>query len=186
MEKEKELRAAGILLFAGASQFFLSMLVAESIYPGYSVSNNYISDLGVGSTALLFNTSIIILGIISAISAYLLRKHSKGIMVTVFLAGIGAAGVGIFPETVKYFHTIFSLVVFLFSSLAAYFVLVRERKAITVPYAVMGSISLVALILYALDIFLGLGKGGMERMIAYPDLFWIASYGGFLFMRKED
>lgn len=181
MEKSSELKISGLLLLVASIQFSLSVLVAESIYPGYSVGNNYISDLGVGSTATLFNTSIIILGIMAIAAAFFLRNHSKGILVTLILAGIGAIGVGVFPETVKYFHTYSSLIVFLFGSIASYFVLARERKAVTIIFAVLGSIALVSLILYAQDVFLALGKGGMERMIAYPDLFWIAAYGSFLY-----
>ena len=30
------------------------------------------------------------------------------------------------------------------------------------------------------DTFLGLGKGGMERMIAYPALLWAVGFGGYL------
>ena len=38
---------AGALLFVGGLQFTLGMIVAEAVYPNYSVSRNYISDLGV-------------------------------------------------------------------------------------------------------------------------------------------
>ena len=53
----------GALLFAGAAQFILVMIVAEALYPGYSIATNYVSDLGVGSTALLFSASVIIYGV---------------------------------------------------------------------------------------------------------------------------
>lgn len=39
-------RAAGALIFTGAVQFVIGMLLAEFLYPGYSASGNYISDLG--------------------------------------------------------------------------------------------------------------------------------------------
>ncbi len=57
------IKISGLVLFAGAAQFFLLVLIAEALYPQYSVANNYISDLGVGSTAYIFNTSIVLLGI---------------------------------------------------------------------------------------------------------------------------
>ena len=37
---------------------------------------------------------------------------------------------------------------------------------------VLGSFSLLALLLFASSIYLGLGNGGMERMIAYPVQLW--------------
>lgn len=180
MDSESELKLAGILLFVAAAQFFVCMLVAEATYPGYSVSGNYISDLGVGSTAMLFNTSIVILGILAIGAAFLLRSHSKPILVLLVLAGIGAIGVGTFPETTGAYHTYFSLIVFLFGSIASYAVIAKERKPVTIAFAVLGTIALISLILYGMDMYLGLGRGGMERMIAYPDLFWIMGYGGFL------
>lgn len=185
MEYNSETKAAGILLFIAAAQFFLSMLVAESTYPGYSVSGNYISDLGVGSTANLFNFSIIILGILAIAAAILLRRHSIAMLVLFVLAGAGAIGVGLFPETTGAYHTYSSLIVFLFGSIAAYAVLAKERNALTIAFAVLGSIALVSLILYGMNMYLGLGKGGMERMIAYPDLIWIMGFGGLLSVKDH-
>jgi len=52
----------GSLCFVGAAQFVLAMIIAEARYPGYSIANNAISDLGVGRTARLFNASIIVFG----------------------------------------------------------------------------------------------------------------------------
>lgn len=185
MSEDLKMKTAGILLFVGAAQFFLLMLVAVATYPGYSVSGNYISDLGVGSTAFIFDGSIIALGILTLVSALFLKDRSKAILITILLAGIGAIGVGVFTENSGSYHFFASLIVFLFASLASYAVLARERKAITVVFAVLGSIALVALVLYGMDTYLGLGKGGMERMIAYPNLFWIMGYGGFLYSRPD-
>jgi len=67
---------AGLLIFVAAAQFFVGMLVAESVYPGYSISANYISDLGATCTdtgcviyqpaATVFNSSVILLGVFAA------------------------------------------------------------------------------------------------------------------------
>src|SRR5438093_1099036 len=38
---------AGLFLFAGTVQFAIGMIIAEAVDPTYSVSTNYISDLGV-------------------------------------------------------------------------------------------------------------------------------------------
>ncbi len=40
-------KISGTLLLVGATQFILLSIVAEAVYPGYSTSANYISDLGV-------------------------------------------------------------------------------------------------------------------------------------------
>jgi hypothetical membrane protein len=54
-------RLAGILFFVAVTQFILGLTMAEALYRGYSVSNNYVSDLGVGTSAVLFNSSVFIL-----------------------------------------------------------------------------------------------------------------------------
>ncbi len=38
-------KVAGMLFFIAATHFVLGLIVAEALYPGYSISNNYISDL---------------------------------------------------------------------------------------------------------------------------------------------
>ena len=55
-------KLAGTLIFVGTAQFILFATVAEALYPDYSISNNYISDLGVGPSAPLFNSSVLVLG----------------------------------------------------------------------------------------------------------------------------
>ncbi len=188
MARDIRERVAGSLIFIGSAQLAIIIMVAESLYPGYSISGNYISDLGVGSTALIFNLSMIVLGILAIIAAFLLRRSSFGIFITILLAGIGSAGVGVFPETAGHIHGYMALLTFFFGAIASYFVLAREKNATAVAWAVMGSIALVALGLYFTGNFMGLGKGGMERMIAYPDLFWLMGFGGLLssnFVKKD-
>src|SRR5437016_10140554 len=64
---------AGLFLLAGTTQFAIGMIIAEAVDPSYSVSTNYISDLGVRAGSAVFNTSIILLGItILATSWFLL------------------------------------------------------------------------------------------------------------------
>nr|WP_243666344.1 DUF998 domain-containing protein [Vulcanisaeta sp. JCM 16159] len=91
--KINQVKIAGLLIDIGIAEFLLSMLVAEAIYPGYSVSRNYISDLGVGPTAIIFNTSIIVMGLLLIIAAVLLYRLNKVFAITIALTGIGAAGV---------------------------------------------------------------------------------------------
>lgn len=49
----------------------------------------------------------------------------------------------------------------------------------------MGSASIFALVLYGLNIYLGLGPGGMERMIAYPVLLWAIGFGGYMMSPQQ-
>ncbi len=42
---------AGIALFIGVFEFTMFMIISEALRPTYSVSTNYISDLGVGANS---------------------------------------------------------------------------------------------------------------------------------------
>ncbi len=182
MENETRLELAGLLIFVGTGQFLTAMMIGAAIRPSYSIATNTISDLGVGSSALLFNSSIIILGILIIISALLLRT---GLRSTVFamllvLTGIGAAGVGIFPETTGAPHLIFALIAFVFEGLAAIYSSRYTRKAFAVISVILGLLTISALILYSSGNYSVLHDGGMERLIVYPSILWALAFSGTL------
>jgi len=181
--KRADGRVAGALIFVGSIQFILCMLVAECLYPGYSVSGNYISDLGkLGLTSsLIFNPSVFVLGLTVAAGAYFLRQviQNKVFPTFLVLCGIGAMGVGIFPEDFGTIHFAVSLMAFLFGALSAITSYKFQKPPLSFFAVILGLISLVALILFGLKIDLGLGVGGMERMIAYPILLWAIGFGGY-------
>lgn len=175
-------RTAGTLLFIGSVQFIIAMLIAEAIYPGYNVSRNYISDLGVGPAAGIFNPSVSLLGLTGILAAYFVqRAFRKPIVTALFgIAGAGALGVGIFPETAGLIHPIVSLVTFLFGGLSAIVAYRLEKRPLSYLSIALGAFSLVALFLYGTGTYLELGRGGMERMVAYPILLWAVGFGAQL------
>jgi len=177
-------RNAGTLLFLGGTQFILAMVIAEAVYPGYSVSGNYISDLGVGPAAGIFNFSIVLLGTAGILASYLIQRASQSIVPALFsIAGAGAVGVGVFPETTGAIHPIVSLIAFLFGGLAAIAAYRFEKSPLNYLSVLLGALALIALALFTSHIYLGLGPGGMERMIAYPILLWLIGFGSQLMTR---
>lgn len=189
---------AGLALFVGAIQFGIGLILAEIYYPGYNVSTNYVSDLGAtcpsGGTCTIyqpssdiFNGSIIILGLLVLLSAYFIQKSFAWKPATglITIAGIGALGVGFFPETTGVVHSIFSLIVFLFAGLSAIVTFWLQKPPLSYLSIILGAVTLFALFLYVGDIYLGLGAGGMERMVLYPVLLWATGFGGHL-MGLED
>ncbi len=99
--------AAGVLLFLLPVQFMTALMAGAAIAPGYSISRNAISDLGViDATAWLFNASRIIAGLLNIIGGYLLyRSYGKGWILAVFvLAGIGAIGAAVFTLDIPGTH----------------------------------------------------------------------------------
>lgn len=175
-------KAAGALIFIGATQFIICMVIAEALYPGYSVSGNFISDLGVGDVAIIFNSSVFILGVTIVASVYFLMQTYpyKLLLTFLILCGIGAMGVGIFPETYGIIHTIVSLITFLFGALSAITSYKIQKPPLSHFAVILGLMSLIALVLFGAGIYLGLDRGGMERMIAYPTLLWAIGFAGSL------
>ena len=200
----------GAAVFIGTAQFGMLMIVSEILYskygtnplvsvPGYaySVSSNYISDLGatcptsgacyIPPSALLFNASVALLGLFMLVGAYYFRRAFKWLPVNVSIAlvGIGALGVGLFPETTGIVHHLFSMITFLFAGITAIIAYKFQRKPMGYISVLLGVITLLAAITYGLDVYLGLGGGGMERMVVYPVVFWGVAFGGHM-MGQED
>ena len=184
-------KIAGALMFVAGVQFVIALVVAEALYQGYSISQNYISDLGatcratcqiVDPTSTIFNSSVIILGVLMIVGAYFMKRafSSRLLSALIVLTGVGAIGVGVFPETTGVTHHIFSLIAFVFAGLSAVASYRLEKPPLSYFSALLGVMTLGALVLYIFDIFLGLGPGGMERMIVYPSLAWAISFGGYL------
>jgi len=189
-------RLAGALMFIGAAQFLVGMLLAESLYPGYSISGNYISDLGAycngvfpnagvcviyQPTSNIFNTSVFLLGVLLVIAAYVFWRPlgMRVFSVLVLLTGIGAMGVGVFPETNPIAHEITSDVAFIFAGLSAIWGYRLTRAPMSYFSAILGVVNLVAIVLFTANVLLGLGVGGMERMIVYPVVVWAIGIGGY-------
>lgn len=180
--KYDDRKVAGALLFVGSVQCLLGLVIAEALYPGYSVSENYISDLGVGTTSLIFNSSVFLLGVFAVIAIYFIQRAlgSRLLSVVWTLTGVGAMGVGLFSENFGTVHTIASLITFLFGGLSAIVSYKLQKPPLSYFSVLLGALSLVALVLFISGTYLGLGKGGMERMIAYPVLLWGVGFGSHL------
>lgn len=178
---------AGVLIFIAASQLILGVIVAEALYPGYSISTNYISDLGIGPSSTIFNVSVFLLGLLAIIGVYFFQRafHSRLVTILFTIAALAAMSVGIFTENSEPMHSIASIVLFLFCGLSAIFSYKVTKSPFNIIAILLGLTSLVAMILFMGNIYLGLGVGGMERMIVYPILIWIIGFGGFLIAYPE-
>ena len=173
---------AGVLFFFGAVQFVITLVAAEALYPGYSISGNWISDLGVGSTAPLFNSSVFLFGACILTGSFLLFRilDDRLFSALVGLAGLGAMGVGVFPETTGLPHFLSADLVFLAGALAAIAVYRVAKPPFSWLSAALGVLTLAAVVLLKSHAYLGIGFGGMERMVVYPVMLWAMGFGGYL------
>ena len=180
---------SGSLLFIGSTQFILSVILSEVLYPGYNASSQTISSLGVGPSAVVFNSSILLLGIMGLIGVYFYHQVYKLNLFSILLglAYIGAIGVGIFTEAPSTFslHVIFSFMAYVFGGIAAIASYKQQKQPMSTFSLILGALSLSAIIVLASGNYLGLGLGGIERMVAYPLLLWLVSLGSQLITKNE-
>jgi len=181
----------GRLLILAAMEIVVVVLLAQHLYPNYSLNYNYISDLGVGSTAAIFNPGIIVFGAILAFAAYFLftaRKH-RYMAIGFLVMGLGAMGVGLFPETTGWPHLLCAFITF---GSAAVLALAYSRifKGWTAVYSfVAGVVALFMLfgfsfVLTGAHAIPGLGHGGIEEILFYDEIIWALVVGLYVATRR--
>jgi hypothetical membrane protein len=187
---------SGTLLYVGGIQWFLGMLLAESWYSGYSSRIDYVSDLGTGPTALIYNGSVFLLGICAFFAAFFMMK-SKDIRVQPLLlaiTGIGAMGVGVFPANMQPLHSVFTLIAILFGALTAISSYQIQSPPISYISVILGLVSLAAVVIFmpylglpfgSTETYLGMAKGSMERWAIWPILAWAIGTGSHM-VRNQD
>jgi hypothetical membrane protein len=185
----RAVRSGAVLLVVGAVQFIVGMIVVQSQYPGYSLTNNYISDLGGAHSpwALGFDASVIILGICAIFGALFIwsafpEGPSRGVgLGFLLIAGAGAIGVGVFPETTPVLnggmHVIVSAIAFVGAGIGltvlSWAMTPGPHWRFSRPFTLAcGVVTLLATVLFEVNVDLGLGVGGMERLIVAPILLW--------------
>ena len=182
-------RLGGMLFVAGSVQFVAAMVVVQFYYPGYSDTGNYISDLGSSMSpwAWLFNDSIRLLGLAGLAGTILIRTAFSSKTTThiglgaLLVANLGAIAVGTYPEGSSWpfagIHSVVSLVTFLGSGFALVFLALAMSRdtrwqGLRAYTFVSGGVTFVAIGLFASGHYLGIGPGGMERVVVAPILLW--------------
>lgn len=175
----------GKYLTFGVLQFVFFMLIAEFLYPGYSVSENFISDLGVGPepSKTIFSLSSIIFGACILAAAFLIWRERRDeiFSLSLAIAGLGAIGIGLFNEIDQApLHFVSAFLAFVFGGITTITSLRISKPPFYHVSLFLGLMTLIAMILFVNHIYLGLGVGGMERMMAYPIIFWAVEFGAYL------
>lgn len=105
------------------------------------------------------------------------------------LAGFGTILVGLFPEnSISNLHITGATLPFVFGNLGVLIVgICSDRfphwlRNLSIFFGVTG---LIGLVLYLLNISLGIGHGGMERVTAYPQTIWMIITGVFLLVLQN-
>lgn len=178
-------RSPGLWLLAAGVEFLLLLHVAEFQDSTYSVSEDYVSELGVGPIRprITFTVAVILFGVMTAYAATLMRRGpvKSRLWILLALTGVGAVGVGVFDmDNFSAAHALFALMAFVFGNVASIYSSKVVRPPLSYIFVIFGLVGLTALALFIAGAHFGIGEGGMERMILYPAMFWVMCYGGYL------
>jgi hypothetical membrane protein len=180
-------KIAGLLGFIATVQFVLAVIICEALYSGYSVGQQFISDLGnwslAGNYAAIFNASIIIAGILGVASAYFIQKAFKNRLFTslLMISTFCYILVGVFAEDISMpMHGISALIGLILGLGATFMTYKFVKSPLSYAPIILGGMIIVAVVLQASGNYLGLGLGGIERLEIYPSLLWGLVFDAYL------
>ncbi len=201
--KLNRVQMLGMLLLVGGLVSLVGINLAQLVYPGYSVRDNFVSDLGAtcqhdpvtywpygcvymqpASTIFSVSTDALGLMVLAAVSLMYPLGGTRRLSILLGLAGVGAFGAGLVSEQYAPYHSIFALMAFFPGSLAALESFRFLPRLLGYVSLALGGISLAATLIHASvggelgkPIWIPLGIGGMELMIVYPVLLWVTLFG---------
>lgn len=186
--RNRHLAAGALAAIAGG--FLTVIMLGAAMVPGYDVHGAAISDLGVApETALLFNATLVLVGVGNLVGGYALyRIHgSRWLLGGYVVAGVGAAGAGVFTLTNPTgLHGLFALLAFVFFNAEAIATGRHLRGPLRPVSMVLGLVGLAFVVAMAFAdagsgaLFGPIGHGGIERMIVYPPMLWLLLAPGYL------
>lgn len=193
---------AGPLLWIANVQYFVVMLLVSTYWPfPYNNRVNTISDLGntvcgtyrrrdvCSPMHVYMNISFVILGLTMLLGSMLIYNEFKKTAASrigftlMALAGLDTVLVGLFPENTAFkLHFSSALLLFLIGDVAILLLglglpvhrWLRDYSIVT------AALTLSALAFYVSKHYLGFGKGGMERLVSYPQTLWLVVFGLYM------
>ncbi len=114
---------------------------------------------------------------------------------------VGLMGIGVFTKHYRIAHGGVATMAFFFTGLSAISSFRVLKKPLSLISIMLGMMTLGALALFSMgmvtsgsltsdlaydsDFYLGLGPGGMEHLILYPALMWLAGFSWHLITQRE-
>lgn len=194
----------GFVLYMTSAQYFaVQAVVASRWSPPYSLRKNTISDLGNTGCGRfnarpvcsplhdLMNISFVVLGmtmVFGSLFTYCAvptRQRTKWGFGAMVVAGLGVVLVGLFPEnSVSVLHGIGAALPFTVGNVAvvALALALPLPRSIQVLSVTAGVVALAALVSYTSNHDWGLGPGGIERVVAYPQTVWLVVVGAYFYL----
>jgi len=175
-------RRMGLLAIIGPAYALGSIVLAIMLSPWFSWTDNAISDLGVHPVAPIFNTSLIIAGILCAlftVSPAIRLKHwlGKTGMVLLLLACISLVGIGAFTENSPPWHYYFSVAFFVLLLFASLLTGIHFMKKRSTRYLGLFAIMVAIIGITGWSIDWGRGVAIPEALSFVPGGIWIMLLG---------
>lgn len=193
----------GPVFWIASIQYFIVQLIVIAAWTvPHSWKNNYISDLGntmcgtYNGIAVcsplhpLMNVSFVVFGATILLGSILIYTEFKRTRLSAFsfflmgMSGLGTILVGLFPEnTIGLLHIIGAFLGLVVGNVAIVmlgFALTQVRTVFRYYTVISGTVSLVAFVLFYTENYLGLGVGGMERLVSYPFALWMMLFGIYM------
>ena len=197
----------GAIFWVLTAEFFLAQFLAQAAWPGYSMTVEDISLLGVTSCgaylnaapggimpvcsplSLVFNIGMTLNGVLVVLGVWFTRDlwpQTRLKVAALWLLALGGDGTMLaclFPlDTVPLLHVIgaalaLGLACFGFMLMAR--VVWQTHRAFALYSLVTGVLALTGFVLYAAEIYLG-GRGTVERLAAWPQTLWYMVTGALI------
>lgn len=193
-------------------EYYIAQIITQSAWPDYSISKYDVSALGVTTCGTfndpstgeslyacsplhaVMNAGFIILGVLVILGTFLLRstwpkrRLTTAALVLIAIGGFGEILAGYAPgnENVV-IHAIGALLHWLCGYVGIIllgFATWKTQRTVALFSFFFGLIAIVGFFLYGNHVYLGLGRGGMQRIVAYPSTIWMITIG-ILFLRSS-
>ncbi len=185
--------------------FAVQIVVAQAWAASYSWRLNTISDLGnttcgtyggryvCSPSHALMNVSLTVLGITMILGSLLIYqqyKDGRGSLAgfsCMAISGLGSLLVGLSPEnSISALHIAGATWSFFVGNvgLVVLSLALSISRSLRIYTFLSGALALVALGLFVSHSYLGLGEGGMERIVAYPQTVWLIVFGIYTYSHQ--
>jgi len=179
------LRVAGLCGVIAPVAAFSFIFIAISLSPWFSWTANALSDLGVGEAAWVFNSGLMVSGVLAAVfGAGLWAAHrGQGLgragSVLFFAAAVALFGIGLFSEAAGPIHGYFSVAFFVLLPLALF---VLGAGSIMAGFRWFGSLTILAGVLAGIPwAFSWDGVAIPEAISALVVSVWVVAEGARLY-----
>jgi hypothetical membrane protein len=187
---QSDYRKAGILYLVSGIVISLAISLSEALYTNYSVHTNSISDLAATTarTTFIMEPAGFIWGLCWLFGSYFLLRNSgkRGLFILYLVPAVGVLLAISSPENINVaIHSIGAIIAFIPGAMSAVYSYKLVRSELKYFSLVLGFVSLFGVILefgayYSYVVQQVLGPGGTERIILYPLLIWLISFGAYL------